>query len=275
MSYFSYKLHEKRPNQSFITIQAFLAPQCSKTSYMRKIIHCDADCFYAAVEIRDNPHLKGLPVAIGGKAKRRGVITTCSYEAREFGVKAAMPAAHALKLCPELIILGHNMDKYREASQQMREIFLDYTPLVEPLSLDEAYLDVTACTRLQSSATLIAQEIQSRIYQKVGITVSAGIANSKYLAKIASDINKPNGIYTVTPKNVPHFLKTLPVKKLYGVGKVTQKKMQSLGLETCDDLIALSKVELVTHFGRFGETLYNLCRGIDERPVRPNRIRMI
>ncbi len=240
---------------------------------MKKIIHCDADCFYAAVEIRDNPQLKGLPVAVGGKTQRRGVITTCSYEAREFGVRAAMPAAHALKLCPKLIILGHNMEKYRIASQQMREIFLDYTPLVEPLSLDEAYLDVTACTQLQSSATRIAKEIQARIYTSVGITVSAGVANSKYLAKIASDINKPNGIYTIPPKDIPSFLKTLPVKKLFGVGAVTQQKMRSLGLETCHDLTALSKIELVTHFGRFGGTLYHLCRGIDERLVTPNRIR--
>lgn len=239
----------------------------------RKIIHCDADCFYAAVEIRDDPSLKGLPVAVGGSSKRRGVITTCSYEAREYGVRSAMSSAQALHLCPSLILLPHNMDKYKLASSQMREIFLQYTDLVEPLSLDEAYLDVSQCTEFQGSATRIANKIREQIAKKVGITVSAGVANTKFLAKIASDINKPNGICVIPPAEVQPFLAKLKVEKLHGVGKVTLKKMHNLGLFSCSDIKARSKIELTQHFGRFGQTLYSLSRGVDTREIKPNRER--
>ncbi|MDO6424800.1 DNA polymerase IV [Saccharophagus degradans] len=239
----------------------------------RKIIHCDADCFFAAIEMRDDPSLMGRPIAVGGRSDRRGVISTCNYEAREYGVRSAMASAHALRLCPDLIILPHNMEKYRLASMQMREIFYDYTDLVEPLSLDEAFLDVSGCSKHHGSATLIAKEIKQRIHKDVGITVSAGAANCKFLAKIASDINKPNGLTVIPPEKTEEFVLTLPVSKIFGVGKVTQQKMAKLGLYTCRDLKNKSQIELSEHFGSFGQRLFELCRGIDKREVKPSRSR--
>ncbi len=239
----------------------------------RKIIHCDCDCFYAAVEMRDDPSLRDLPVAVGGRANQRGVIATCNYAARRFGVRSAMVTAQALKLCPELVLLPPAFDKYRAASQQILAIYRDYTDLVEPLSLDEAYLDVTHTARCQGSATRIAQEIRERIAREVGITASAGVAPNKFIAKIASDWNKPNGQFVVTPAQVDAFVAQLPVDKLFGVGKVTAEKLKRLGAHTCEDLRAWSPAQLQQRFGRFGERLYELCRGVDTRAVNPARER--
>lgn len=239
----------------------------------RKIIHIDADCFYAAIEMRDDASLRGRPMAVGGHSKRRGVISTCNYEARYFGIHSAMSSAHAMRLCPQLIIVPGHMDRYREASEAMREIFYDYTELVEPLSLDEAYLDVSECTRHQGSATLIAEEIRQRIFNKIHITVSAGVANCKFLAKIASDWKKPNGIFVISPNKVNEFLPTLSVKKLPGVGKVTTEKLKRIGIETCADVKNYNHLALCKTFGIFGQRLYELSKGIDDREVKPSRIR--
>jgi len=233
----------------------------------RKIIHIDADCFYAAVEIRDNPSLQGKPIAVGGSATRRGVIATASYEARKFGVHSAMASATALKRCPQLILIPGRMSVYREASRQMQEIFSDYTELIEPLSLDEAFLDVSNCPRCRGSATLIAQEIRGRIAQTVGITVSAGIAPNKFIAKIASDMNKPNGQYVVTPQQVDDFLQQMPVSRIWGVGKVTAQRLEKKGIKTCADVRAYDIFQFVRQFGQFGEHIHRLAHGIDDRPV--------
>jgi DNA polymerase IV len=239
----------------------------------RKIIHCDCDCFYASVEMRDNPALRALPIAVGGRADQRGVVATCNYEARRYGIHSAMATAQAIKLCPELVILPPNMEKYRAASRQILAIYRDYTELVEPLSLDEAYLDVSASPHCKGSATLIAQEIRRRIFETVGITASAGVAPNKFVAKIASDWNKPDGLFLVKPDEVDAFVAALPVKKLFGVGKVTAAKMNKLGVQTCADLRGWPLPELQHHFGSFGHRLYELCRGIDLREVSPSRER--
>jgi DNA polymerase-4 len=239
----------------------------------RKIIHCDCDCFYASVEMRDDPSLRGRPLAVGGRPDQRGVIATCNYEARRFGIHSAMATAQAMKLCPELLLIPPNMEKYRIASRQIMEIYRDYTELVEPLSLDEAYLDVTESTQCKGSATLIAQEIRRRIVETVGITASAGVAPNKFVAKIASDWNKPDGLFLVRPEEVDAFVAALPVKKLHGVGKVTAAKMSRLGVQTCADLRSWSMAKLQEHFGSFGARLYDLCRGIDYREVNPVRER--
>ena len=239
----------------------------------RKIIHCDCDCFYAAVEMRDDPSLREVPVAVGGRADQRGVIATCNYEARRYGIHSAMATAQALKLCPQLIILPPAMEKYRIASRQILAIYSDYTDLVEPLSLDEAYLDVSASPHCKGSATLIAQEIRARIAATVGITVSAGVAPNKFVAKIASDWNKPDGLFLVRPSEVDAFVAALPVKKLFGVGKVTAAKLNQLGGATCLDLRRWSAQQLQHHFGSFGARLHALCRGIDERAVSNARER--
>jgi DNA polymerase-4 len=240
---------------------------------MRKIIHCDCDCFYASVEMRDQPALRGKPLAVGGRAETRGVIATCNYEARALGVHSAMSTARAMRLCPQLILLPPDFRRYREASQQILAIYRDYTPLVEPLSLDEAYLDVTGVDRCQGSATLMAEEIRARIHAEVGITASAGIASNKFLAKIASDWNKPDGQFVIRPADIDAFVAALPVGKLFGVGKVTAGRLGKLGVKTCGDLRVWELPRLTAEFGRFGATLYQLCRGIDERPVCPDRIR--
>jgi DNA polymerase-4 len=240
---------------------------------VRKIIHCDCDCFYASVEMRDDPSLRGRPLAVGGRAEQRGVIATCNYEARRFGIHSAMATAQAVKLCPDLILIPPNMEKYRVASRQIMDIYRDYTDLVEPLSLDEAYLDVTNSSHCKGSATLIAQEIRQRIFETVGITASAGVAPNKFVAKIASDWNKPDGLFLVKPSEVDAFVAALPVKKLFGVGKVTAAKLHRLGAQTCGDLRDWNMDKLQQHFGSFGARLYDLCRGIDERDVNPVRER--
>lgn len=238
-----------------------------------KIIHVDLDCFYAAVEIRDNPALKGKAIAIGGAPEQRSVLCTCNYEARKYGVRSAMSSFKAKQLCKKLIIIPPNMAKYREVSQEIHAIFKRYTHLIEPLSLDEAYLDVTDCKQEQGSATLIAKAIRQAIFDELKLTASAGVASNKLTAKIASDINKPNGQCVVTPDQTLEFMSALPVSKLFGVGKVMQKKMTKLGIETCADLQTKSFQELSVLFGKFGESLYDYCRGIDNRPVNPKRIR--
>lgn len=235
---------------------------------MKKIIHIDADCFYASVEMRENPELKQVPLAIGGAAEKRGVIATCNYEARNFGVKSAMPTAQALKLCPFLQVIPPRMAKYREYSQAMREIFEDYTSIIEPLSLDEAYLDVSNSDLCRGSGTLIAEEIRTRIRDEVGISVSAGVAPVKFLAKIASDWRKPDGIYVVEPNSVENFVKTLPVKLLPGVGPVTAEKLSRRGISTCEDLQKLGLKELIQLFGAFGSKLYQMSLGKDGREVK-------
>ncbi|WMW80485.1 DNA polymerase IV [Undibacterium cyanobacteriorum] len=240
------------------------------TQRPQKIIHCDCDCFYASVEMRDDPRLRELPLAIGGQADQRGVIATCNYVARKFGVRSAMPTSQALKLCPDLVVMRPNMEKYRIASRQIAAIYRDYTELVEPLSLDEAYLDVTHAKQHQGSATRIAQEIRARIAAEVGITASAGVAPNKFLAKIASDINKPDGLYVILPEQVSEFVANLPVAKLFGVGKVTAQKLHQLGVNQCSDLLTWSLADLVAHFGKLGSSLYSLCRGVDTRTVEPS-----
>ncbi|MFS2014988.1 DNA polymerase IV [Massilia sp. GER05] len=240
---------------------------------VRKIIHCDCDCFYASVEMRDDPSLRGRPLAVGGRAEQRGVVATCNYEARRFGIHSAMATAQAVKLCPDLILIPPNMEKYRVASRQIMDIYRDYTDLVEPLSLDEAYLDVTNSPHCKGSATLIAQEIRRRIHETVGITASAGVAPNKFVAKIASDWNKPDGLFLVRPDEVDAFVAVLPVKKLFGVGKVTAAKLHRLGAQTCGDLRDWNMDKLQQHFGSFGARLYDLCRGIDYRDVNPVRER--
>ena len=234
---------------------------------VRKIIHVDMDCFYAAIEARDFPELKGQPIAVGGQPHKRGVVATCSYEARAYGIHSAMPMGQAIKKCPQLIIQPVRMTVYQQESKGIKSIFKNYTRLIQPLSLDEAFLDVTGSDICHGSATLIAQQIRRDIWQQHQLTASAGIAPNKFLAKIASDWNKPNGQFVVTPDAIDDFIKDLSVKKIYGVGKVTAKKMHDMGIDNCTDLQQLSQKQLQQRFGVFGRTLYNLCRGIDDRPV--------
>ncbi|HAT3975872.1 TPA: DNA polymerase IV [Legionella pneumophila] len=240
---------------------------------IRKIIHIDMDCFYAAIEMRDFPELANKPIAVGGKASRRGVIATCNYAARQFGIHSAMPTAHALKLCRELILRPVRMDIYQKESQYIRTLFAEYTDIIEPLSLDEAYLDVTESTQCQGSATWIAQEIRARIYQTRQLTASAGIAPNKSLAKIASDWHKPNGQMVIRPEDVNTFILDLPVRKLFGVGPKMEEKLNALNIKTCADLQRYSVEYLLHKFGTIGQRLYELARGIDNRPVNPERIR--
>ena len=220
------------------------------------------------MEVRDDPSLRDLPIAIGGKSDRRGVVATCNYRAREYGVRSAMPTGQALRLCPDLVVVPGTMSKYRTAAHQIREIFYRYTDKVEPLSLDEAYLDVTDCTECHGSATLIAQEIRQVIAREVGVTASAGVAPNKFLAKVASDLNKPDGQYVITPSEVDAFVVGLDVKRLFGVGKVTSDRLRRLGIETCGDLRQRSVVELVEQFGVFGLRLHDLSFGRDDREVK-------
>ena len=241
--------------------------QKTNSQPQRKIIHVDCDCFYAAVEIRENPHLGGNPVAVGGAPERRGVIATCNYEARDYGIRSAMASAYALRLCPHLNILKPRFDLYREASAELHKIFSDYTDVIEPLSLDEAFLDITESDMCRGSGTLMAQEIRRRVKDTVGITVSAGVAPNKFLAKIASDWHKPDGLKVITPTEVDAFVAELPVKKIFGVGKATAKRLAKLGIETCADIRMWEQAELNKRFGVFGERLYQLSRGIDDRPV--------
>jgi DNA polymerase-4 len=239
---------------------------------IRKIIHVDMDAFYASVEQLDNPDLIGKPIAVGGGG-RRGVISAASYEARKFGVKSAMSGSLAIKLCPELIFVKTNFDRYREISKTIRKIFLDYTDLVEPLSLDEAYLDVTQNKKGNPSASMIAEDIRTRIFNEVGLTASAGISINKFIAKIASDYNKPNGQKTVNPEEVIPFLETLDIRKFYGVGKVTAEKMYQKGIFTGLDLKNKSLEFLDENFGKSGSYYFHVVRGIHTSEVKPNRIR--
>ncbi len=240
---------------------------------MRKIIHVDMDCFFAAVEMRDNPALRDIPIAIGGSRVQRGVISTANYPARKFGVRSAMPTAMALKLCPHLTLLPGRFDAYKEASHHIREIFSRYTSLIEPLSLDEAYLDVTESLHCHGSATLMAQEIRQTIFSELNLTASAGVAPVKFLAKIASDLNKPNGQYVITPDEVPAFLKTLPLGKIPGVGKVSAAKLEKMGLRTCEDVQNSDLAMLLKRFGKFGRVLWERSQGIDDRDVNSERLR--
>ena len=239
---------------------------------IRKIIHVDMDAFYASVEQMDNPELKGKPIAVGGSEKR-GVISAASYEARKFGVKSAMAGNLASKLCPELIFVRPHFERYAEISKKIRKIFYDYTDLVEPLSLDEAYLDVTNNKIGNPSASLIAKEIRERIFNEVGLTASAGISINKFIAKVASDCNKPNGQKTVNPEEVIEFLEQLDIRKFYGVGKVTAEKMYQLGIFTGYDLKQKTIEYLDIHFGKSGKYYYYVVRGIHNSEVKPNRIR--
>ena len=237
----------------------------------RKIIHVDMDAFYASVEQMDNPDLRGKPVAVGGN-EIRGVVSAASYEARKFGVRSALSGALAKKYCPELIFVKPRFDRYKEISQKIRKIFHDYTDLVEPLSLDEAYLDVTQNKKGNPSASLIAQEIRLRILNEVGLSASAGISVNKFIAKVASDVNKPNGQKTVPPDEVISFLEDLPIRKFYGVGKVTTEKMYQLGIFTGLDLKSKPIEFLEKHFGKSGTFYFNVVRGIHNSEVKPNRI---
>lgn len=231
------------------------------------------DAFFVSVEIRDNPALGNQPIAVGGNLDRRGVIATCNYEARKFGVRSAMATATALRKCPQLKVIPGRMSVYKEVSAQIREIFEQYTNLIEPLSLDEAYLDVSDCKQRHGSATLIAQEIRQKIFDKTGLTASAGVAPLKFLAKIASDENKPNGQYVITPKDVIPFIEQLELKKISGVGKVTLKKLNSVGLYTGKDVREKTEGELVEQLGSYGSSLWRRCQGIDNRSVETSRIR--
>ena len=237
---------------------------------LRKIIHVDMDAFYASVEQLDNPELRGKPLAVGGSEKR-GVVSAASYEARKFGVRSAMTGVLAKQKCPDLIFVKPRFDRYKEISKQIRQIFYEYTDLVEPLSLDEAYLDVTENKKGNPSATLIASEIRRRIHSEIQLTASAGISINKFIAKVASDYNKPNGQKTVNPEEVLEFLENLEIRKFYGVGKVTAEKMYKLGIFTGKDLKERSLEYLTTHFGKSGQFYYQVVRGIHTSEVKPHR----
>lgn len=238
----------------------------------RKIIHVDMDAFYASVEQRDNPELRGKPLAVGGSAAR-GVVAAASYEARKFGVYSAMPSVTAKRKCPDLIFVKPRFEVYKQVSQQIRAIFAEYTPLIEPLSLDEAYLDVTENIKGMEIATEIATEIRAKIKEATDLNASAGISYNKFLAKMASDQRKPNGQFVITPKNGPIFVETLPVKKFHGVGPATAEKMHQLGIETGADLKSKDLPFLQQHFGKSGSYFYGIARGIDDRRVRNDRVR--
>lgn len=239
---------------------------------VRKVIHIDMDAFYASIEQRDNPELQGKPLAVG-HGEARGVVAAASYEARKYGVRSAMPSTTALKKCPHLTFVSPRFDVYKSVSQQIMDIFLEYTDLVEPLSLDEAFLDVTGNHKNIPSATQIAQEIKKRIKEVTGLTASAGVSFNKFLAKIASDYDKPNGLYVIVPKDAEAFVETLEIERFFGVGKVTAEKMHKLGIHTGADLKKFSREGLAHHFGKAGHIYYDNARAIDHRPVTPNRVR--
>jgi DNA polymerase-4 len=240
--------------------------------HLHKIIHIDMDAFYASVEQLDNPELRGLPVAVGGSGDR-GVVAAASYEARKYGVRSAMPSKIAIRKCPHLIFVFPRFSRYKEISNQIYNIFLEYTDLVEPLSLDEAYLDVTYAKKGLPSATLIAKEITARIFEETKLTASAGVSYNKFLAKVASDVNKPNGIFVVTPAQGQDFIDNLEVRKFYGIGKVTAEKLNKLGIWFGRDLKKMDRLELVSLFGKAGNYYYKICRGEDNREVEPSRER--
>jgi DNA polymerase-4 len=236
---------------------------------MRKIIHIDMDCFYAAIEERDDPTLRGRPLAVAGK-DRRSVLTTANYEARKYGCRSAMPLFKALELCPQLTVVPVRFDQYRAVSAGIRAIFGRFTEVIEPLSLDEAYLDVS---HIRSEGAAVAREIRAQIFEETGLTASAGISANKLIAKIASDWNKPNGQFEVKAEEIPAFVAELPVGRLWGVGGKMRGKLAALGVETCGDLQKFEQVDLARRFGKWGLELWQLCRGIDERPVTTERTR--
>jgi DNA polymerase-4 len=239
---------------------------------IRKIIHIDMDAFYASVEQLDNPALRGKPVAVGG-SRERGVVAAASYEARKFGVRSALSSKVAKRKCPGLIFVKPRFARYKEISNQIREIFFEYTDLVEPLSLDEAYLDVTYAKKGKPSATLIAQEIRKRIFEETKLTASAGVSYNKFLAKVASDVNKPNGIFVIIPDKAQEFIDNLEVRKFFGIGKVTAEKLNKMGIWFGRDLKKIDRFELIRLFGKSGNYYYDICRGIDHRSVEPFRER--
>jgi len=239
----------------------------------RKIVHIDMDAFFAAVEQRDNPQLKGLPVIVGGQPDSRGVVATCSYEARKFGIHSAMPASRAYQLCPQAVFVPPRFSAYKEASVEIHNIFKKYTETIEPLSLDEAYLDVSDCDKCNGSATLIAQQIRQDIFATIKLTASAGISYNKFLAKLASDQNKPNGQFVIKPGEADRFLSALPIGRFYGVGKVTEAKMHAAGIKTGGDLKNKDMRSLQKIFGNSAEYYYEISRGIDNRVVSQDRIR--
>lgn len=239
---------------------------------MRKIIHVDMDAFYASVEQRDNPSLKGKPIAVGG-SRDRGVVAAANYEARKYGVHSAMPSKIAISRCPDLIFVPPRFEVYKTVSLVVRSVFKEYTDLIEPLALDEAYLDVTSNKKSLPSATLIAQEIKKSIFERTSLTASAGISYNKFLAKLASDMDKPDGIYIIPPEDAQAFIEQLPIGQFHGIGKVTAEKMISLGIKTGTDLKRWKHENLRSRFGKVGTFYYNIVRGIDNRPVVPNRPR--
>jgi len=251
--------------------------KCSSENRERKIIHVDMDAFFASVEQRDNASLRGKPVVVGGTPDRRGVVAAASYEARSFGIHSAMPSRTALERCPALIFVKPRFEVYRSVSSDIHRIFHDYTDLVEPLSLDEAYLDVTvnkvSNPSLSASATLIAREIKARIFAETELTASAGVSINKFLAKTASAVRKPNGLFLIKPDQAESFAEALPIEKFYGIGHVTAGKMKASGIHTGKDLKALSEAELISRFGKAGSYYYHIARGRDDRPVVPNRVR--
>lgn len=238
----------------------------------RRIIHIDMDAFYASVEQRDNPELRGKPVAVGG-SRERGVVAAASYEARKFGVHSAMPSVSAKRKCPDLIFVTPRFDIYKEVSLQIRTIFAEHTLIIEPLSLDEAYLDVTENLQGIASATRIAEDIRAKIRAETGLTASAGISYNKFLAKLASDYRKPDGLFVITPKMGPAFIEALPIGKFHGVGPATSKKMKGLGINTGFELRSQSLPFLQRHFGKSGSYYYWIARGVDDRPVLADRVR--
>lgn len=239
----------------------------------RKIIHIDMDAFYASIEQRDNPKYKGKPLIVGGDPNRRGVVATCSYEARKYGIHSAMPSLTAYKLCPKAIFIRPRMEVYKKVSRQVMNILNEYSNLVEPLSLDEAFVDVTKSKRCKGSATLIALEIKEKIFKEVGLTASAGVSFNKFLAKMASDFRKPDGITVITEENSKDFIRNLPIGKFFGVGRVTKNKLNNIGVFKGEDLLKFSEEELIDIFSDRGKILYEFSRGIDNRPVNPYRIR--
>ncbi|PIE57380.1 MAG: DNA polymerase IV [Desulfobulbus propionicus] len=240
---------------------------------MRKIVHIDMDAFFASIEQRDHADLRGKPVIVGGDPNGRGVVAACSYEARAFGIHSAMPCAQAYQRCPQAVFIRPRKERYAEVSQTIVAIFRTYTELVEPLSLDEAFLDITVNTHGQPSATLLAQQIRQDILRRTGLTASAGVSYNKFLAKVACAHNKPNGLTVITPNQARPFLRQLPIRKFFGVGKVTEQKMLARGITHGRDLMSYSREELVVFLGATGHFLYDSIRGIDHRPVQPNRKR--
>lgn len=239
----------------------------------RKIIHIDMDAFYASVEQRDNPEFRGRPLVVGGRPEGRGVVAACSYEARKFGIHSAMPCSRAARLCPSLIFTKPQLDRYREVSRQIMTIFRQYTDIIEPLSLDEAFLDVTANFLDEPSATIIANQIRKDIHRQLQLTCSAGVSFNKFIAKVASDVNKPDGITVIPPEAALQFISNLPIGRFFGVGKVTEKKMFKLGIRKGADLLKYNEDALTFHFGKAGVFLYNIVKGNDDRPVEPRRER--